>query len=258
MKRILIVSQYFWPETFQINGIAKNLKNRGYRITVLTGKPNYPNGKFFNGYGFFKNNYEKWNGIDLYRSPLFPRGSGSGIKLFLNYLSFFLFSSIRILTINKKFDLIFVYEPSPITVGIPALIAKKKFKIPIYFWVQDLWPESLTAAGGIKNKFILNVADKITRFIYNSSDKLLVQSKSFIPYIKGQNIKLNKIIYFPNTTESFYKLVSSNNKYKSIMPQGIKIMFAGNIGEAQSFETLLKAAYYLKENKKKNKLDYYW
>src|SRR5690606_30590346 len=115
----------------------------------LTGKPNYPQGKFSKGYSFWNKTKENWNGIDILRSPLVPRGKGGGIKLMVNYFSFAFFASLRALFIKDKFDLIFVYEPSPITVGIPAVLLSKKLNIPLYFWVQDLWPESLVAAGQI-------------------------------------------------------------------------------------------------------------
>ena len=153
--KILVITQYFWPESFIINDLCLALKERGHEVSVLTGKPNYPQGRFNNGYSFFNKTTEYWNGIKIYRSPLIPRGKGSGFRLFINYLSFAIIASVRLLFINKKFDKIFVYEPSPITVGLPGIVAKYKFGAPMYFWVQDLWPESISAAGGVKNKRIL-------------------------------------------------------------------------------------------------------
>ena len=152
---ILIISQYFWPENFKINDVAKGLIARGHNVSVLTGLPNYPKGKFFDGYSFPKNKKENYEGITIYRSPVIPRGNGSSVRLFLNYLSLAFLASIRLLFIKNKFDRIFVYEASPVTIGIPAIIAKYRFNAPIYFWVQDLWPESITAAGGVKNKYVI-------------------------------------------------------------------------------------------------------
>lgn len=245
--RILIVTQYFWPENFKINDIALALKERGHEVLILTGKPNYPNGKFSKGYTFFNKRIEFWNGIKIYRSPIIPRGKGKGIQLFVNYISFSIFASIKLLFIKNKFDKIFVYEPSPITVGIPGIVAKYKFKAPLYFWVQDLWPESISAAGGIKNKSVIDVLDWLTRFIYKHSKKVLVQSKAFIPYILNQNTEKDKIVYYPNSTENYYKELSTDQELLKTLPKGIKLMFAGNIGEAQSFDTLLKAASILKK-----------
>ena len=245
--KILIVTQYFWPENFKINDIALGLKNKGHIVEVLTCKPNYPSGKFINGYTFFNKKTEFWNSIKINRSNVIPRRSGKGLSLFLNYVSFSIFGSIRVLFIRSEFEKIIVFEPSPITVGIPAIIAKFKFKAPIYFWVQDLWPASLSAGGGIKNKYIIKVFDWLTRFIYKHSEKILVQSKAFIPYILNQKVEIEKILYYPNTTENFYKYLSPDKELTSLLPNGFKIMFAGNIGEAQSFDTILKAAKMLKD-----------
>lgn len=245
--RILIVTQYFWPENFKINDIALALKERGHEVLILTGKPNYPNGKFSKGYTFFNKRIDFWNGIKIYRSPIIPRGKGKGIQLFVNYISFSIFASIKLLFIKNKFDKIFVYEPSPITVGIPGIVAKYKFKAPLYFWAQDLWPESISAAGGIKNKSVIAVLDWLTRFIYKHSKKVLVQSKAFIPYILNQNIERDKLVYYPNSTENYYHELSTDQELLKTLPKGIKLMFAGNIGEAQSFDTLLQAASILKK-----------
>ncbi len=244
--RILIVSQYFWPENFKINDIAYALKVKGHHVEIITGKPNYPSGNIFNGYTFWNKNVEYWNGIKIHRTFLVTRGKGGGIRLFLNYISFALFGSIRILFIKNKFDKIIVFQPSPITVGIPSIIAKFKFKAPIYFWVQDLWPASISAAGGVKNKFILKFFNWITIIIYKNCNKILIQSKAFFPYLINQNVDPNKIIYYPNTTESFYNYLDPDINLLETMPKGFKIMFAGNIGEAQSFNTILTAAKILK------------
>lgn len=245
--KILIVTQYFWPENFKINDIALGLKKKGHHVQILTGKPNYPSGKFYFGYTYWNKSVEFWNEIQINRSALIVRGNGKGLQLFLNYISFAIFGSIRILFIKNNFDKIFVFEPSPITVGIPAIVAKYKFNAPIYFWVQDLWPTSISAAGGVTNKYILKILNWLTKLIYNQSKKILVQSKGFIPYILDQNVDVNKLFYFPNSAEDFYQYKIPNSQILSKLPLGFKIMFAGNIGESQSFETLLTAAKLLKD-----------
>lgn len=244
--KILVISQYFWPENFKINDICIGLKEKGHDVEILTGIPNYPLGKFSEGYSFFKNNDEVWNGMKIYRSKLLPRGFG-GIKLMMNYFSFAFFGSLKGRSLKKKYDQILVYEPSPITVGIPAIFTGRKQKSPYYFWVQDLWPESLTAAGNIKNPLVLNFFDKITRIIYNNAEKVLVQSKGFKEYILDQDIPDEKIIFYPNTTEDFYKPEIPKPEFREKFPKGFSITFAGNLGEAQSLTTLLEAAKILKE-----------
>ena len=124
--KILIISQYFWPENFKINDLAKELSSRNHNITILTGIPNYPTGKFFSGYGFFKRPNESYHEIDIIRVPIIPRGQASGIRLALNYFSFVLGSFFAApYIIKKNFDVVFVFEVSPITVCLPAIFIKK-------------------------------------------------------------------------------------------------------------------------------------
>ncbi len=241
--RILIVSQYFWPESFRINDLALGLQERGLEVLILTGQPNYPNGNFYKGYSFLSPKIERWNGIKIFRVPLVPRGKGGGIRLAMNYLSFAFFASVESLFLKEKIDKIFVFEPSPITVGIPAVLIKKLTKAPIYFWVQDLWPESVSAAGQISNSLVLNLLNSLTKWVYKYSDKILIQSKGFRNYIEKQGVRKNKIFYFPNSTEALYKTVQKRQKYLNLMPNsGFTVMFAGNIGEAQDFNNVIKAA----------------
>jgi glycosyltransferase involved in cell wall biosynthesis len=244
--KILIITQYFWPESFKINDLALGLKERGHDVSVLTAIPNYPKGVFFDNYSFWKNNEEEWNGIKIYRSKIFSRGNGS-IRLMLNYISFVFFCSLKVFFIKQKFDKIFVYEPSPVTVGLPAIVASRIMKIPYYFWVQDLWPESLSAAGGIKNKYVLNFFEGLTRLIYRNSEKVLVQSKGFADYIKKQGDFSDKLIYYPNSAEKLYRPLEPILEYQSKLPEGFKLLFAGNLGEAQGIDTLVNAAKIVKE-----------
>jgi len=240
--RILIVSQYFWPENFRINDLALALNERGHHVEILTGKPNYPKGKFHDGYSFFGKRSEIWNNIKVHRAPLFSRGRSGGLRLMLNYLSFSLFSSIRALSIGGKFDKILVYEPSPITVGIPAAVMKWRKNAKIFFWVQDLWPHSVTAAGGINNRRIISILDWITRWVYKASDKILIQSEGFRNVLHEQGVDDHKIIYYPNSVEDLFKVVEPSQERLSKLPSGFKIMFAGNIGESQDFETIVESA----------------
>ena len=246
--KILLISQYFYPENFKINDLIFSLKERGHEITILTGKPNYPKGNFFDGYSWNSSDLETINDIPVYRSNLFPRGNGGAIRLFLNYISFAILSLFKIRKIKGPFDVIFVYQTSPVTVGIPAVFAKKIFKAPIYFWVQDLWPESLKAAGGIKNLYVLSFFNSLTKWIYNNSRKVLIQSNGFREYILNQGIPNDKIIFYPNLTESLYKPLKEVKEYQEFFQnEFFNIVFAGNIGEAQSFKTIIGAINNIKE-----------
>lgn len=248
--KILIVTQYFWPENFKINDLTSGLIERGYEVTIFTGMPNYPKGSFFSNYSFFGPYKETHpGGYTIYRSPLIPRGRGKAIGLILNYLSFALLGSFFILRlIPVKFDKIFVYETSPITVGIPAIVFKWLKKIPIYFWVTDLWPESIEAVGAIKSKKILNLVGLLVKFIYSQCDHILMSSPGFKDRITIFNVPESKLLYFPQWAEEFYHPLSipPQLSFFDNHKNSLKLIFAGNIGKAQGFETLIKAAEELK------------
>ncbi len=249
---ILIVTQYFWPENFRINDLATGLHERGHNVSVLTGIPNYPGGRFFEGHGYFRNRSEKYNGISIFRVPLTPRGKGTGFKLAVNYLSFALSASIMGPFICRdNYDIIFVYEPSPITVGIPALVLKKTHSAPVMFWIQDLWPESLTAAGAVNSKIVLKLFEFLVRMIYRGCDRILAQSRAFIPNILRLAGDSKQVLYYPNSAEEFYHPVYAGDEAPEqvVMPEGFRVTFAGNIGAAQDFETIITAAELIKDQK---------
>jgi glycosyltransferase involved in cell wall biosynthesis len=242
--KILFVSQYFYPETFKGNEIVFDLVKRGHEVTVLTAKPNYPGGKFHEGYSFFGRREEIIGGAKIVRTLIYPRKNGSGIHLILNYLSFVFFSYFTFLfRVRDKFDVIFVQQLSPVTMALPGLWAKKKHNTPLLLWVLDLWPESILAASSFKNKRIIGLLDRLVRNIYNKSDLVLISSKYFKDSIfEKLEDKAKEIVYFPNWAEDVYTNEIDSSIAIPVLPQGFNIMFAGNVGESQDFETILKAA----------------
>jgi glycosyltransferase involved in cell wall biosynthesis len=249
--KILVVSQYFYPENFRINDLVKSLKDRGHEISVLTAKPNYPKGDYFNGYSWSKKNIDYFNDVKVYRSNIFLRKNGGSLRLILNYLSFVFSGTIKLFSIKEKFDKIFIFAPSPITVGIIGIFAAKKFKAKSYLWIHDLWPESVSATVGVNNFIIIQTIDFFTRLIYKFSDFLLVQSPEFKFYLNKQKVDLNKVTYYPYYAESFYKPKKRKEKLLKTFSRDFNIVFAGNIGVAQSFETIIESAEILK-NKNQN------
>ncbi|MGC4099093.1 MAG: glycosyltransferase family 4 protein [Nitrospira sp.] len=230
--------------------MALGLKEKGHTVTVLTGQPNYPGGQFFPGYGLVAKAEERYEGIRILRVPLIPRGNGGSLQLFGNFCSFALsaclFGPWRCRDI---YDVILVFEPSPVTVGIPAVLLKKLRGTPILFWVQDLWPESLSATGATDSKWILRPVESLVRWIYRHCDKILVQSEAFMEPIERLGVKREKIAYFPNSAEAFYRpfsLEEETSEYDKL-PRGFRVMFGGNIGKAQGFETIVGAAELLKD-----------
>jgi len=249
--KILVVSQYFWPENFRINDLVTGLVERGHELTVLTGVPNYPSGKFYEGYGLVTNLRQNFSGAKVLRIPVIPRGRGGTFQLALNYLSFISFAVfLSPLICRGKFDLIF-FSLSPVAEGIPAVFLKKLKKASLIFWVQDLWPESISATGTFKNIFVESLIKKIVAMIYSSCDKILVQSRAYISRIATLGIAQSRIKYFPNFAEDFYRPVSLDISApeRSILPKGFIVMYAGNIGGAQDFPTIIAAAEKIKRYK---------
>lgn len=250
--KILIVSQYFWPEDFRINDLALGLRERGHEVAVFTGKPNYPGGRLFPGYGFFGRTVEDYQGVRVMRVPLVPRGDGGALRLALNYLSFALFASLLApFRCAGSYDLILVYEPSPVTVGLPALVLKRVKRAPVLFWVQDLWPETLSAIGAVRSRWLLGLVDRLVRFIYRRCELILAQSQAFMPCLQAQGVPKSRIRYYPNSAEALYQpvAVEPDAPERGLLPQGFRVMFAGNLGAAQDFDTILGAAEKLKGEK---------
>lgn len=243
--KILIVSQYFWPESFRINDVAAGLAERGHEVRVLTGLPNYPGGRLFDGYSWRGPYRDAMGNVPIARVPLLPRGAGGGLRLALNYASFALSGAIGSLwTARPRPDAILVYEPSPVTVGIPALALKALSGAPLLFWVQDLWPQTLEAVGAVRSRAVLGMVERLVRFIYRRSDRVLVQSRAFADEVRRQGAAEDRIVYLPNTAEAFYRPcdLPADAPERGELPEGFRVMFAGNIGEAQDFPTLLAAA----------------
>lgn len=245
---VLIVSQYFWPENFRINDLACDLVERGHQVTVLTGLPNYPDGKFYKKFLENRQAYSNYHGASVVRVPLVARGSGF-LNLLLNYFSFALSASLfgAIKLRRAKFDIIFSYQPSPITVGVPAVAMKILKKAPLIFWVQDLWPETLRAMGVVKSPIFLWFIGRLVAFIYKRCDMILGQSKSFISNIRLYAPKEVPIFYLPNWTNlQSGREVAKLDLGVSLRSDDFHIMYAGNIGDAQDFPAVLSAAEHLR------------
>jgi glycosyltransferase involved in cell wall biosynthesis len=248
--RILIVTQYFWPENFRINDLAEELTNRGHEVTVLTGIPNYPLGKVFPDYRNIPDQFNTFKGCRVLRAPMLPRGQGS-FSLILNYLSFVIGASWTGLTQlgRQSFDVIFVFEPSPVTVGLPAVFLGKIKNVPVVFWALDLWPETLSAIGIVRSPFLLRWVSRMVSYIYNRCELVLGQSKSFIGNIQKYCHDGKKIHYFPNWAEDVYQSnIASPAVEVEYRPDLFNIVFAGNIGDAQDMPAILDAAEKLKTN----------
>lgn len=243
--RILVVSQYFWPENFRVNELSAGLAARGHEVTVLTGIPNYPSGKFAPGYGVFSRRREDYRGVRVVRVPLVARGGGGAVRLALNYLSFAVSAAVLgPFLCRGACDAIFVHETSPATVGLPARWLKFLKKAPLVFWVLDLWPESLSASGMVSSPLILGLVGRMVKFIYDGCDRIVVSSRGFVAHIVGQGVPPEKLDYFPQWAESLYTPQSAARAEAG--GGAFRLMFAGSLGSSQDFGTILSAAEILK------------
>lgn len=250
--RLLLISQYFWPEPFGINTLASALCKRGIEVTVLTGKPNYPDGLVYPGYSAWSVARENFEGVEVVRLPLYPRGKGSSIRLVLNYLSFIVAGCALgpWLMRRRRFDAVFVYAPSPLLQALPAVLLAGIKHAPLVLWVQDLWPESLSATGFIKNRVVLDLVRWVIRFIYRHVDRILVPSEAFRGPIEALADEPKKIYYYPNAYVNYPVVEVQPAAVQSLIAdisRGFSVVFAGNLGVAQSLKTVIEAAEQLKE-----------
>ncbi len=242
--KILVVSQYFYPETFRVNTLCAELVRRGHDVTVLTGYPQYPQGKIYDGYGFNKPYETEWNGVKIERIKMRPRGK-TPFGLLWNCYSFVHEGKKWVRKCKVKYDAVYVFEVSPVTVGLPAVAYKKKFGVPIYFNVQDLWPENVEIVLGINNRLVIGAINKIVDKIYSASDKILCSSQSFLENIANRGVPEDKLVFWPQfCAEPNFTNVCKPECYSD---EYFNIVFTGNIGEAQGLDLLVDTAAKLKE-----------
>ena len=245
---ILIVSQYFYPETFRINDMAAEWIKRGYRVTVVTGIPNYPEGKFFEGYGYCSRRHEMWKGIEIIRIPLIPRGAGS-MGMAANYFSFAA-SGWWWKTVSRiKADLVFTFEVSPMSQALIGCWYAKKHRIPHFLYVQDLWPENVEVVTGIHSPAVLWPINRMVDYIYRNADRIFTTSPSFVDAIVKRRVPVEKrkVCCWPQYAEEFYKPLegpAAESRFISELEDdnAFKIVFTGNIGTAQGLDILPRTA----------------
>lgn len=249
--KVLVVTQYFWPENMRINNMVEGFVGKGHEVTVLTGQPNYPEGQVYTDYLRNPAQFSRYQGASIVRVPMLARGKRS-ITLALNYLSFFTSAStfgcykLR----GASFDAIFVYGVSPIMAAIPALVLGRLKAAPVFVWILDLWPETLNAVGVVKNPKLLGLVGKMVSWIYDRTDYLLLQSRSFDEDVRKyctRSISPDRLVYFPSWAEDdFSGDVQVASDLLARDESVFTILFAGNIGDAQDFPAIMEAAKAIK------------
>ncbi len=243
-KRILIVGQHFWPETFRVTDICQGLVERGYEVDVLCGIPNYPAGKFFKGYGFFKQRRQDYKGVTIIRVPEIPRGNNSHFRILINYLSYPFFALLYVpLLMRKKYDRILVYQLSPVLMALPGIVFAKLTKTKLYMYVPDFWPHSFFSIIRVKNKYLVSLLTRMSYWHYRQADGLIgVFKGTQTRFISEVGVDKNKTIYIPQAPEKIYEKDIHDKKLAQRFKGTFNIIFAGNINPAQSFDTIVPAA----------------
>lgn len=249
--RVLVVSQYFWPETFRITEVVQSLRDAGCDVTVLTGQPNYPDGVVPPGYTAASLRTQIHDGLTIYRVPLVPRRHGYALRLALNYLSFVVSATFfgTWLLRGQRVDVILVYATSPILQVIPAVWLKWIKGAKLVTWVQDLWPDSLAATGYVRNPQVLRAVEWVVRWIYRHTDLLLVQSRAFEASVAALSPG-KPIAYYPNSVDATFAKPPSTDVDLPEVPaldEGFAVVFAGNVGAGQAVEVMVEAAALLKD-----------
>jgi len=249
-KNILVICQHFWPESFRINDICDYFVEKKCNVEVLCGIPNYPKGNFFEGYSYFKKRKETHNKIKIRRVLEIPRGNNSNFKIFINYISFPIFSLLhlpRLLT--KRYDKIFIYQLSPVMMSIAGIILGKWKGVETTMYVLDLWPENLFSVIDVKNKPLRKLATRISHWHYRKADKIIAMSKKMKEILTAiTNLPDDKIAVIPQHGEKIYERIEHDSSLEKRFSKGFNIVFAGNISPAQSFETIIEAAKEIKKN----------
>lgn len=236
--RILIVSQYYYPEQFQINEIAPELVRRGHQVTVVCGMPNYPKGVYYQGYENNKKCIEEIDGVKVVRCPQKARGNNP-VSLLMNYSSFVRSANKEINSLECEFDVVFTYQLSPITSSLPAIVYKKKHNVPVLLYCLDIWPESAKSTLRGPLSLMYGLVRKISRKVYQNCDKILVTSRPFIDYIHSVNdVPVDRFAYQPQHADSSFLSQDLEAEDNGVAD----FMFAGNIGKGQHLETLVDAA----------------
>ena len=241
--KILVFSQYFYPENFRINTLCRELVSRRHEVTVVTGYPQYPYGKIYDGYGFDIPYAPEWNGVKICRVKVHPRGSNL-LGMLRNTVDYVVQANRWVKNCREKFDAVYVFEVSPVTVGLPAVTYKKKFGVPMFFNLQDLWPENVEEVLGIRFAPLTWLINRIVDRIYNASNKILCTSNGFAENLRRRGVPEEKIVFWPQFCMN--PDLTDVRKPEIYSEDTFNIVFAGNLGDAQGLDLMVEAARELK------------
>lgn len=243
-KKILFVSQHFYPEGFRINDLVDGLVERGHSVSVLCGLPNYPKGEWFQGYSAKGPYRELYRGAEVHRAYEIPRKGNTSIRIFLNYISWPLFSSMKALKLKGDYDVVVCYNTSPVMMLLPAIVIAKRKRIPMIGYILDIWPENLYTVLPVGSSILRKIAQKVSDKLYSKADCLVSMSDSLKTNIERRELVRNKGIpvhVLPQHAEDFYANARNQSSSKENDNCQCTIVFAGNISPAQGLDNAIDA-----------------
>lgn len=237
--KILVFSQYFYPENFRINTLCRELVQRGHEVTVVTGYPQYPIGRIYDGYGFDIPYEREWKGVKIVRVKVHARGR-TPFGMLRNCIDYVRQANAWVRACEERFDAVYVFEVSPVTVGLPAVTYKEKFGVPMFFNLQDLWPENVEEVLGIRFKPLSWYLGRIVDKIYAGSDKILCTSRGFVGNLRARGVPEEKLVFWPQFC--LEPDLAGKTKPEIYSADTFNIVFAGNLGDAQGLDLMVEAA----------------
>ena len=240
---ILVVSQFYYPDEFRVNDITRQLAAEGHTVHVLTGLPDYTTSRIPKEYRWFRRRRETVDGVDIIRVPTIARRHGMIFRV-LNYLSFVVSGKLYARFTKLKPDVVFSYETSPVLQVMPAITAAKRRKVPLVIYCCDIWPECMKVWGIKESSLLFRYIKRLSRRIFNAGDRVAITSEPFHRYLNTVNeVPEEKIVLLPQHAEDTFGHIAGVYEDNGCMD----FVFAGNIGAAQSVDSIVRAAAALRE-----------
>lgn len=241
-KKILVVTQHFWPENFRINDIVEGFLQDGIAVDVLCGLPNYPKGEWFPGYSAAGPFEEEWHGARLYRCKEVPRRGNTSVNIFLNYVSWPWYAAHALHRLPSGYDAVFCFNTSPVLMCWPAIRYAKKHHIPFTNYVLDIWPENLYSVLNVKNKALRAIAQGVSDALYKKADRLIAMSEPLQQRLcQRTGMPPQKIAVIPQYCEDFYAVPQPDAALQAQFGGRFNLVFTGTFTPAQSLETVITA-----------------
>lgn len=241
-KRILVVTQHFWPENFRINDIVEGFLQDGLEVDVLCGLPNYPKGEWFDGYGPQGPWEEHYGSAQVFRAKEWPRKGNTSLNIFLNYVSWPLYAAAALNRLPGGYDAVFCFNTSPVLMCWPAIRYARKHKIPFTNYVLDLWPENLYSVLPVSNKLLRRIAQGVSDHLYKQADRLIAMSEPLQQRLCERTGKpKSAVAAIPQYCEDFYAVPQHDAALEERFAGRFNLVFTGTFTPAQSLDMVLRA-----------------